>query len=379
MSGEVLLDNEKHVTRGAAFKSALPRYAYLTLLPVLNLLAAFVVSALVILAIGEDPLKALSVLVNGAFGSADGIAYTLYKTTNFVFAGLAVAIAFHAGLFNIGVEGQAYFAGLGVALVCLFLGGWPWWIVTPLSVAAALLFGAAWAFLPGWLQAKRGSHIVVTTIMFNFIASALMNFVLVKLLIEPGQQAPQTREFAESTWLPFIHELAAKMGVELPYSPLNVSFFIALFVCALFYLYVWRTKRGFTLRVVGVNERAARYAGVSVAGTLIAAMCISGALGGLVAINEVQGVNHKLLAGFSGGVGFVGIAVALMGRNHPVGVLLAALLFGALAQGGTELSLEIPALTRDMIVVIQGLIIFFCGAMENLFRVPLSRLLRIEE
>jgi ABC-type uncharacterized transport system permease subunit len=131
--------------------------------------------------------------------------------------------------------------------------------------------------------------------------------------------------------------------------------------------------------VVGVNERAARYAGVSVAGTLIAAMCISGALGGLVAINEVQGVNHKLLAGFTGGVGFVGIAVALMGRNHPVGVLLAALLFGALAQGGTELSLEIPALTRDMIVVIQGLIIFFCGAMENLFRVPLSRLLRIEE
>ncbi len=365
--------------RGAAFKAALPRAAFLISLPLLNLLAAFICSALVILAIGEDPGQALSVLVQGAFGSADAICYTLYRSTNYVFAGLAVAVAFHAGLFNIGVEGQAYFAGLGVALVCLLCGSWPWWGVLPLAMMAAMLFGAAWAFLPGWLQAKRGSHIVVTTIMFNFIASALMNYLLVKVLIEPGQQVPQTREFAASTWLPFMHEVAARFGLQLAQSPLNVSFFLALAACVLFYLFVWRSRQGLTMRVVGRNERAARYAGISVSATLIVVMCISGALAGMVAINEVQGVNHRLLAGFTGGVGFVGIAVALMGRNHPLGILLAALLFGALAQGGTELSLDMPSLTRDMIVVIEGLIIFFCGAMENLFRKPLARLFGISD
>ena len=225
---------------------------------------------------------------------------------------------------------------------------------------------------PGYLQAKRGSHIVVTTIMFNFIASALMTWLLVDKLIMPGSQTPATRLFAESAWIPMLHELAANLGIELPQTPLNATFFLALISLVVFYLMVWRSRWGYALRTVGLNEKAARYAGMPVSKVIIVAMCFSGALAGLAAVNELLGSTHRMNLAFTNGIGFVGIAVALMGRNHPFGILLSALLFGALTQGGLDLSFEKPAITHEMIILTQGLIILFCGALENLFQTPLA-------
>lgn len=350
----------------------MPRWASLWLMPLLNLFAALFVSGLVIALIGEDPIECLKLMINGAFGYPEGIGYTLFYTTSFIFTGLAVAAAFHAGLFNIGGEGQMYLAGLGVTLVCLQFDYLPGYVVIPLAMLAAIVFGGAWALVPGYLQAKRGSHIVVTTIMFNFIASSLMTWLLVDKLRMAGSQTPATREFAQQAWVPMLHELFAPLGFELPNTPLNASFFLALIALVLFYLVVWHSPKGFVTRTVGLNEKAARYAGIPVDKVIIAVMCVSGALAGLAAINELLGSTHRMNMGFTNGIGFVGIAVALMGRNHPVGILLSALLFGALTQGGLDLSFEKPAITREMIIFTQGLIILFCGALENLFQTPLS-------
>jgi ABC-type uncharacterized transport system permease subunit len=342
------------------------------LLPAVNLALALALSAVVIVLVGENPLRALRLLATGAFGNAEAIGYTLYYATSFVFTGLAVAVAFHGGLFNIGAEGQAYIAGLGVALLCLGAGGWPTVLVVPAAVLVAGAFGAGWAFVPAWLQAKRGSHVVITTIMFNFIASAVMTHLLVNVLIKPGQQSPETREFDPNTWLPQLHEVAGALGLEIGRSPLNLSSLLALGAGALVWVYLWHTRWGYELRALGHSEAAAVYAGIVPSQIVIVALSISGALAGMVSLNEVMGVQHRLLMNFPGGAGYVGIAVALMGRNHPLGIVLAAILFGGLYQGGAELSFDMPKLTRDMVVVIQGLVILFCGAMENLFRAPLA-------
>jgi simple sugar transport system permease protein len=348
--------------------TTLPRWAQLTVLPLLNLLAAFLVTGLVIALIGEKPLECLQLMVQGAFGYGEGIGYTLYYTTGYIFTGLAVATAFHAGLFNIGGEGQAYIAGLGVTLTVLALDHvLPGWLLVPAAILAAMVFGAGWAFLPGWLQAKRGSHIVVTTIMFNFIASSVMGFLVSKVLIEKGSENPATRAFGHNAWIPAMHELAAKVGITLPATPLNATFLLALLCCVLFYLVVWHSRWGLELRTVGTNERAAVCAGIDVKKVIIVAMCCSGALAGLASINDLLGSTHRLNINFTNGIGFVGIAVALMGRNNPVGIVLSALLFGALTQGGLDLSMEKPLITREMIVFIQGLIILFCGGLELLF------------
>jgi simple sugar transport system permease protein len=346
------------------------------LVPAINLALALALSGVVIVLVGENPGRALRLLATGAFGNAEAIGYTLYYATSFVFTGLAVAVAFHGGLFNIGAEGQAYIAGLGVALLCLGAGGWPTILVVVAAVVVAAAGGAAWAFVPAWLQARRGSHVVITTIMFNFIAAAVMTHLLVNVLIKPGQQSPETREFAPTTWLPQLYDVTRALGWDLGRSPLNLAFPLALMAGAVVWLYVWHTRWGYELRVLGHSEPAAVYAGIRPARTVILAMTISGGLAGLLSLNEVMGVQHRLLLNFPGGAGYVGIAVALMGRNHPVGIVLAAVLFGALYQGGSELSFEMPRLTRDLVVVIQGLIILVCGALEHALRGPLDALLR---
>ena len=351
-----------------AARGELPAWVNLGLLPLLNLTAAFLVSGLIVLALGENPIEAVRLLVFGAFGYGEAIGYTLFYATNFIFTGLAVAIAFHCGLFNIGGEGQAYVAGLGVTLVGLYLGFLPFILVLPIAILAAAAFGGFWAFIPGWLQAKRGSHVVITTIMFNFIAAALMTYMVVNVLIKPGSQIPESDRYADSTTLPKLHEILAFLGVEISRSPLNLAFISALIACIAFWVFVWKTKWGYSLRVVGQNEQAAVYGGISPAKQIMIAMTISGALAAGVALNELLGSQHRLILNFPSGFGFVGIAVALMGRNHPVGIVLAALLFGALYQGGSELSFDMPTISRDIVVVIQGLVILFAGALEHMFR-----------
>jgi len=354
-----------------------PRWVGIVLIPLVNLFLALAIAGLIVLSMGENPLTALRFLAFGAFGYVEGLGYTLYYTTNFLFTGLAVAVAFHAKLFNIGGEGQAYIGGLGVGLVCLaFDDTLPLLLIVPLSIAAAAVFGAAWAFIPAYLQARRGSHIVITTIMFNFIAAALMVYLMVNLLIKPGQMSPESREFAPSAWLPFLHETMGWIGIEMARSPLNLSFVWALVCCVLVWVFIWHTRWGYEIRAVGGNETAAVYAGIRPTRIIVLAMCISGALAGFVGVNEILGVHHRLLLNFTAGYGFTGIAVALMGRNHPVGILLASLLFGALYQGGAELAFEVPTITRELVVVIQGLVILFSGALEHMFRPQLERLFR---
>ena len=350
----------------------LPGWATNLLLPILNLISAMLVAGIVIYALGESPIESLGILVNSAFLNPEGLGYTLFYATTFIFTGLAVAFALHAGLFNIGGEGQMYIGGLGMALVVLNMdAGWSPWLVIPLAIAMSSLFGAAWAFLPGYLQAKRGSHIVVTTIMFNFIAASLMNYIIVSLLIPVGQQSTSSRQFAVATWLPRLNEWLPVLGQ----TPVNISFVLALAALGLYALVVWRTSWGYGVSTVGLNPHAAHYAGISIKGTIIGVMALSGALAGMAAVNSQMGSSHNLGLNFTGGAGFIGIAVALMGRNHPIGILLSAVLFGGLIQGGFDLSLEKSNIPPETFVFIQGLIILFCGAMENLYAPALSVLL----
>ena len=343
------------------------------LLPAFNLAAAFLVAGLVVLAIGENPLSVGKIMLYGALGNAEGIGYTLYYATNFMFTGLSVAVAYHAGLFNIGPEGQATFAGIGVAIVCLAFDGAPWWLVAPFAVAASVIFGAAWAFIPAWLQARRGSHIVITTIMFNFLAATLIVYLLVNVMGKPGSMAVETKTLSDVTRLPLFSTFMKSYGVNLGDAPLNGTFLLAILASVGVWLLIWHTRLGFEIRTVGTNPQAAAYAGIDPTRIVIIAMLISGGLSGLLAVNEVMSVQGRLVEDVAQGAGFVGIAVALMGRAHPIGIALAAFLFGVLYQGGAELSFDTPKITRDMIVVIQALVILFAGALGHMFRPGLER------
>ena len=353
----------------------LPNWISYGLLPLLNVVTAFLISGLVVWSIGENPLAALRLLIEGALGRGDAIGFTLFYTTSFIFTGLSVAVAFHAGLFNIGSEGQAYVGGLGAALVALAFDRYvPWYVTMPFAVMGAAAFGAAWALIPAWLQAKRGSHIVITTIMFNFIGAALMVYLLVNVLIVPGKMAPETRTFLPGGQLPKLDWLMALFGLKLGPAPFNVSFLIALFMCVAVWVLIWRTKLGYEMRTLGLSRSAAAYAGIPYVKIVMITMLISGGLAGMMALNPVLGASARLQVEFVGGAGFVGIAVSLMGRSHPLGIVLAAILFGVLYQGGAELSFDMPNITRDMIVVIQGLVILFAGALEYMFRPAIVRI-----
>jgi simple sugar transport system permease protein len=351
----------------------MPKWADVILIPLISILLAAILSALVILAIGENPWSALKLMVNGALGSTYGWGYTLYYATNFIFTGLAVAIAFHARMFNIGGEGQAILGGLGVALACLYIP-WPHWSVALIGASVmAALFGAAWAAIPAFLQAKRGSHIVITTIMFNFIAAALLNFFLIGPLKAPGME-PATPKFPEATHLPSFQDMF-NFGDTTFFrgAPANVTFFVAIAACVFLWVLIWKTRLGYEIRSFGHSESAAKYAGISPTKIIMVAMLISGGLAGMMAINNVQGEAERLVLNAVEGAGFIGIAVALMGRSHPFGVLLAALLFGFLYQGGAELALW-TSIPRELIIVIQALVILFTGALDNMVRMPLERL-----
>ena len=301
----------------------MPKWADATLVPLISLLLAAILSALVILAIGEYPVAALNLMVEGALMRSSGWGYTLYYATNFIFTGLAVSVAFHARLFNIGGEGQAMLAGLGVALCCLYIP-WPHWSLALLgSSLFAGLFGAAWALIPAYLQAKRGSHIVITTIMFNYIAFSVLGYMLVNVLRPPRAMEPASAKFSSATNLPTFEYMFSTVAAPMFKSaPVNVSFFVALAACVFVYFLIWRTRLGYEIRHFGFSETAANYACTSAVRITVIAMLISGALAGLMAVNTTQGEAERLILNSTEGAGFIGIAVALMGRNHQAGCLL---------------------------------------------------------
>ena len=356
----------------------LPSWADLVLLPIVCLAVALIVAAAVVALVGQNPLEVIRVLVRGAFGTPRGISYTLYYATTFIFTGLAVAVAIHAGLFNIGGEGQAIMGGLGTGLAGLWFAAYlPAWLMLPVMLLFGAVFGTVWSAVPGYLQAYRGSHVVITTIMFNFIASSVLVYLLVNHLRPKGVMSVESASFEPSAKLPGMHDALAWIGVQWPSSPLNLSVFLALLAALGVYLFLWHTRAGFHLRAVGSSPSAAEYAGIRSKRQVMMAMAISGALAGMVGMNEIAGVNGKLLLEFVSGAGFTGIAVALMGRNHPVGIIFASVLFGALYQGGAEVAFEIRGFSRDMVVLLQGFIVLFSGAMAYVIARPVGWLLNL--
>ncbi len=354
---------------------SMPKWADVVLVPVVSLLLAAVISVIVFVAVGQDPWEALKLMAYGAVGTSDFLGYTLFYATNFIFTGLAVAVAFHASLFNIGGEGQVLLGGLGAAIVCLFIP-WPHWTLALIAGAgAAAIFGALWVVIPAYLQARRGSHIVITTIMFNFMASGFLVFMLSGPMKPAGEMQVATGLFPDATHLPSLNDIAQIFGSDLfGRSPANISILLAIVACVGVWLLIWHTRLGYQIRSFGKSESAAKYAGISAINITMIALLISGGLAGMMAVNNTMGINSpQLVDNAAGGAGFIGIAVALMGRNHPVGIVIAALLFGALYQGGAELSAA-TSIPVQIVVVIQALVIMFTGALDEMVRSPIERL-----
>lgn len=339
------------------------------LFPVIAVLAAFAVGGLFIAAIGDNPFETYSLLVGSALWWPDGIGYTLFLATPLIFTGLAVTVAFRAGLLNIGAEGQLYIAAFATAWTGIVLGNLPAAILIPLCFAAAVGTGAMWGAIPGLLKARFGSHEVINTIMMNFIAVALVSYFTQYHYRTPGDPILQTAPISSAAHIPRLGDVIPGFPARIP---LNVAFLLALVACGLVYVLLWRTKWGYEIRATGSNPSAAEYGGISVPRQIVLAMAISGGLAGMVGINEVLGYRHRYYDGFSDNYGFTGIAVALLGRNHPVGVVFAALLFAVLTRGGIPVDAFTENVTKDIVQILQATIILFVAA-EALFRQPIQR------
>ena len=339
------------------------------LFPLAAVAAAFAAGAVLILAVGDSPLSTYTLLIGSALTWPDGIGYTLFYATPLIFTGLAVAVAFRCGLLNIGAEGQLYAAAFVTAWVGITFAGLTAWLLVPLCFLAALFAGGFWGAVPGVLKARFGAHEVITTIMMNFIAVALASYFTQYHYKAPGDPILETVPIGESARI-------ARLGRFVPdfpeRIPLNLAFPLALVACVLVYLLLWRTRWGYEIRATGANAAAAQYGGIVTGRQIVLAMAISGALAGMVAVNEVMGYRYRYYDGFSAGYGFTGIAVALLGRNHPAGVVLASLLFGALLRGGLFVDIFTEHVSKDLVTVLQGIIILFVAA-EALFRGPLGR------
>ncbi len=338
--------------------------------PVLAVLAAFLVGGIIIALIGDDPIETYSLLIGSALSWPDGIGYTLFYATPLIFTGLAVAVAFRCGLLNIGAEGQLYLAAFVTAWVGITFASLPALLLVPLACVAAIGSGAAWGAIPGWLKARFGAHEVINTIMLNFIAIALVSYFTQYHYKAEGDPILQTIPIGENAHIPRLGTFVPGFPERLP---LNVSFILALVACVLVWLFLWRTKWGYEIRATGANPMAAQYGGISTGRQIVIAMAVSGGLAGMVAIGEVLGYRYRYYDGFSVGYGFTGIAVALLGRNHPIGVVLAALLFGGLIRGGLFVDIFTDHVSKDLVLVLQAIVILFV-ACEGIFRSSLAKL-----
>ncbi len=309
--------------------------------------------------------------IAAAFASGDSraigqslypISESLATTAPYILAGLAVAVSFRCGMFNIGVEGQIFLGAIFATYVGYAFTGLPAIIHIPLAVLAGALGGALWAAIPALLKARAGAHEVITTIMLNYVAYRLTDWLLA---------GPMQREGSTNPISPLILD-TAKLPTLLPEpARFHIGFFIALAVAFGVWWLLFRTTVGFEIRTVGANPDAARYSGMSVTRNLVLAMCLSGALAGLAGANQVLGLNHTLTTGISGGLGFDAIALALLGKSHPFGVVAAAFLFGVLRSGATKMQ-SIAGIPVDLISIIQALIIAFIAApaiVRGLYRI----------
>ncbi len=330
------------------------------LIPLLAIITAIILGGLTIWMAGGDPIAAYVGLAQGAFGSPVALSETAVWATPYIFAGLAVAFGFKGGLFNIGAEGQIAFGAVSAALIGYALPGWlgtsiPAYIHIPLAVGAGVLVGGIWGGIPGALKAYTGGHEVINTIMMNYIALNITSFLLNGPMRDPNplDLTARTPEIAVSARIPPIFSD--------PNLRVHWGFVLALLVAVLVWWLLWKTTLGFEIRTVGANPDAAKYAGINVKRIIIVTMAISGALAGLAGAIEVTALNYRHELGFSIGYGFDAIAIALLGKNNPYGVILAAILFGAMRNGATlmQFRTQIPI---DIISVIQAYILLFVAA-----------------
>ena len=339
---------EPESSRGSRLLRAIAGAGGALVFPVVSILLAFAIGAVIVLATGNNPLTAYAALLTGAVGSPEAIGRTLLGATPLVFTGLAVAVAFRAGLFNIGGEGQLYIgsitaAGFGVSLGFLGAPG----IV--LVLGAAVLTGFLWGAIPGFLKAYFGAHEVITTIMLNFIAINLATYLALNPL-SSGELVPGTASIDVAARIPFV-------GLGLGRA--NYGFVIALVVALAVYLLLWYTRLGFRIRAVGLSPGAASHAGMSIGVNTVLALAIGGSLAALGGAVEVLGVYGKMPIPFVANLGFNGIGVALLGRNHPVGVVLGALLFGGLASGAQEMQFatDVPLQLSSVLLAVILLLV----------------------
>jgi ABC-type uncharacterized transport system permease subunit len=325
------------------------------LVPILAVFSALALGAAIIAVSGGDALLAYRGLWEGSVGKPEAISESLVWATPYVLGGLAVALPFKAGLFNIGAEGQIGVGALFAVYVGYAVTFLPWPLHLVAAVAAGCLGGALWGFIPGLLKARTGAHEVITTIMLNYVAIQVSSWLLAGPMKDPSPfvVVAQTPKVLESARLPVLIE---------PYR-LHVGFVLALLAAALIWVVLTQTTLGFEIRTVGANPSAARYAGISVPGTIVLTMSIAGALAGLAGTGEVLGLNYYHTPAFSVGYGFDAIAVALLGRSHPLGLIPAAFLFGALHSGATRMQFlsQIPI---DIISIVQALTLILVAAPE---------------
>ncbi|WP_347355979.1 ABC transporter permease [Bdellovibrio sp.] len=320
---------------------------------IFGFLLGLTLALLLTLFAGENPWNVFTILVRSAFGSMYDLGLTLSYTTPLIFCGLSVAIGFHAGLFNIGAEGQMTMAVVTAAAVGVLFPQVPFPLAPILAVLAALAAGGLWGWIAGWLRAERGSHEVIITIMMNFIAAGLAGWFALKIIPNPESQNPETALISPN-YMFKDYDLIARL---FPDTPANASLIFAIVIAVLMWIFLWKTAWGFKLRAVGANPEAAHRSGISEKKVQIAAMTLAGALAGFVALSEVVGSAGQYRIGFSPDYGFIGIAVALMASNNPLGIIVSAFLMGALHKGASDLDLETSTITRDFSRIIQALVI----------------------
>ncbi len=311
---------------------------------------SLLIGALFVSAIGKNPIEVYSRLFSGTLGNSYGIGQVLFKATPFILTGLSVAFAFRAGLFNIGAEGQLLIGSFAAAWVGFSFITLPAIILLPLCILAGIAGGALWGGIAGYLKAKFGSHEVINTIMLNFIAAALVSYFVNE--VYNVQATVHTPEISPSAQIARFDSFTNLFKG----SPFNLSFFIALGGCLIFYFIFAKTVFGYELSTLGLNKNAAVYAKMNVNRLILASMAISGGFAGLAGTNSVLGYKHYFELGSSDGAGYIGIAVALIAKNNPAGIILVSIFFGILEYGGLTVNTIVP---KELVTILQAIVIFF--------------------
>ncbi|ADA66829.1 MULTISPECIES: ABC transporter permease [Thermotoga] len=321
------------------------------LVPFFSVIIALLIAAVVIILIGQNPVIAYKAMIEGAFGNIQALADTVIKTTPLILTGLAVGFGFRAGLFNIGAEGQMIMGGILATVVGMHMRGIPPALAIPLTMIAGMLGGAVWASIAGYLKAKTGAHEVVSTIMLNWIATYISSYLITGPLAV-GSGTPKSPEIAPSAKLPPIITVGAL--------EMTSGILISILSAVVIYIVLEKTKTGYEVKAVGFNPYAAEYGGINISKNIVMCMAISGALAGLAGALEVMGLHHRFLGTLSGGKGFDGISIALIGQNHPIGIIFASFLIAALRTGSSNM--QFVGVPKHIVTIIQGIVIFLVAA-----------------